>query len=151
MTVSQYAAPRMAERVVYMRFLVTGGTKHPTHGGVKSGAVEDFIVWWSWTRPSSSYIIVSTQIYARKRNLLEMNLSDTTVYIYIYKMHAKAINLCLYLATMLLFDASHIHIYFVRRWMYIICSCLLSCQGLRKFRPTCQCTSDRIWGSQRFK
>jgi len=30
---------------VYMRFLVTSGTKHPIHGGVKSGAVEDFIVW----------------------------------------------------------------------------------------------------------
>jgi len=30
---------------VYMRCLVTGGTKQPVHEGVESGAVEDCIVW----------------------------------------------------------------------------------------------------------
>jgi hypothetical protein len=30
---------------VYMRYVVTGGSKLPIHGGVKCGAVEDFIVW----------------------------------------------------------------------------------------------------------
>jgi hypothetical protein len=66
-------------------------------------------------------------------------------------MHANAINLCSSLAIMLLFNVSHLHIDLVRWWTCIICACLLSCQGVRKFRHSCQCTSDGIRGSRCFK